>query len=191
MRVLRDHAGRADIMAVVKKPTATATVPARWPGRRCGPASPNSGSPPSAGTGLRRDGIAAPVLAWLHPPGTDFARTGRRRPGRVASVGRSPTCSTRSAHRSHGGGHHQGGDRPEPQRCVSARDFPDVLEALRRASAADAVRVRGIMSHLACGMNPTTRSNDLQAQRFTAMISEARRRGIEFEVAHLSNSPRR
>ena len=22
---------------------------------------------------LRRDGITAPVLAWLHPPGTDFA----------------------------------------------------------------------------------------------------------------------
>jgi alanine racemase len=55
--------------------------------------------------------------------------------------------------------------------------------------AADAIRVRGIMSHLASGDEPHNPVNDLQAQRFTAMLAEARRRGIDFEVAHLSNSP--
>ncbi|MEI6252845.1 MAG: alanine racemase, partial [Mycobacteriaceae bacterium] len=72
---------------------------------------------------------------------------------------------------------------------VSARDYPGVLDALHRATAAGAVRVRGIMSHLACGDEPANPVNDLQAQRFTAMLDEARRRGIDFEVAHLSNSP--
>jgi alanine racemase len=45
------------------------------------------------------------------------------------------------------------------------------------------------MSHLANGDIPDDPLNDLQAQRFTDMIAEARRRGIEFDVAHLSNSP--
>jgi len=47
------------------------------------------------------------------------------------------------------------------------------------------------MSHLANGDLPDDPLNDLQAQRFTAMIADARSRGIEFEVAHLSNRRRR
>ena len=45
------------------------------------------------------------------------------------------------------------------------------------------------MSHLASGDEPDHPLNDLQAQRFTAMLAEARSRGVDFEVAHLSNSP--
>jgi alanine racemase len=45
------------------------------------------------------------------------------------------------------------------------------------------------MSHLVSGDEPDDPINDVQAERFTAMIAEAKSRGIEFEVAHLSNSP--
>jgi alanine racemase len=72
---------------------------------------------------------------------------------------------------------------------VAARDYPDLLTALARAAADNAIRPRGIMSHLAKGDEPDDPLNDLQAARFTAMIGEARERGIDFEVAHLSNSP--
>lgn len=190
VRVLRDHAGRADIMAVVKADgyghgagqVAGAAV-------RAGVAELGVATIGEA-LALRRDGIAAPVLAWLHPPGTDFApaldadvQVGVASVRQVADLldavertGRTAVVTIKV-------------ETGLNRNGVSARDFPEVLEALRRASAADAVRVRGIMSHLACGDEPDNPVNDLQAQRFTAMISEARRRGIEFEVAHLSNSP--
>ena len=45
------------------------------------------------------------------------------------------------------------------------------------------------MSHLANGDVPDDPMNDLQAQRFTEMLGQARSAGVEFEVAHLSNSP--
>ena len=64
-----------------------------------------------------------------------------------------------------------------------------MLDTVARAVASGAIRVRGIMSHLASGDEPYNPINDLQAQRFTAMLAEARNRGVDFEVAHLSNSP--
>jgi alanine racemase len=45
------------------------------------------------------------------------------------------------------------------------------------------------MSHLACGDDPTSPVNDQQAQRFSEARVHAREAGVEFEVAHLCNSP--
>jgi alanine racemase len=72
---------------------------------------------------------------------------------------------------------------------IGAAEFPALLEALRQASADDAIRLRGIMSHLACGDTPDSPVNDLQAQRFSEFRGKARDAGVEFEVAHLCNSP--
>ena len=46
---------------------------------------------------LRADGITAPVLAWLHPPGIDFAPAlaGRSRRSRCPRCANSTSCSTR------------------------------------------------------------------------------------------------
>ena len=44
-----------------------------------------------------------------------------------------------------------------------------MLTALRRAQADDAIRLRGIMSHLVHGDDPDNPFNDLQAQRLTDM----------------------
>jgi alanine racemase len=59
---------------------------------------------------------------------------------------------------------------------------------LRRAVADDAIRLRGIMSHLVYADDPDHPTNDLQAQRFRDMLTQARDQGVRFEVAHLSNS---
>src|SRR5581483_5081013 len=72
---------------------------------------------------------------------------------------------------------------------VSSADYPQVLAMLRRAHADGAARLRGIMSHLVHGDDPENPFNDLQAQRLTGMLDEARAQGVRFEVAHLSNSP--
>ncbi len=71
VRVLREHAGPRATMAVVKADG--------W--SRCYARRPNRPGPGAAELGvatvdealaLRADGITAPVLAWLHPPGIDF-----------------------------------------------------------------------------------------------------------------------
>ena len=190
VRVLREHAGSAQVMAVVKADgyghgaTQVARAAVRAGAAELGVATIDEA------LALRRDGITAPVLAWLHPPGTDFA------PGLAADVqigissarqvddlldavrrtGRTAVVTVKV-------------DTGLNRNGVSPQDYPGVLEALRRAAAEDAVRVRGIMSHLACADEPGNPVNDLQAQRFTAMLAEARRLGVDYEVAHLSNSP--
>lgn len=188
--VLRAHAGSAQVMAVVKADgyghgatevarTAVAAGVAELGVATIGEA-----------LSLRADGIDAPVLAWLHPPGTDFApaleadvqigvsclRQIDEVLAAVVQTGRTATVTVKV-------------DTGLNRNGVGAGEYPEVLSALQRAAASDAIRIRGIMSHLVSGDVPDDPLNDLQAQRFTAMIAEARRRGIEFEVAHLSNSP--
>ena len=72
---------------------------------------------------------------------------------------------------------------------VGAAEYPAMLTALRRALADDAIRLRGVMSHLVHGDDPDNPVNDQQARRFADMRTQARNQGVRYEVAHLSNSP--
>ena len=73
VRVLREHAGRAQVMAVVKADgyghgaTRVARAALAAGAAELGVATVDEA------LALRADGITAPVLAWLHPPGIDFA----------------------------------------------------------------------------------------------------------------------
>lgn len=190
VRILREHAGSAQVMAVVKADgyghgaTAVARTALAAGVAELGVATI------SEALALRTDGITAPVLAWLHTPGTDFDTaleadvgigiTSLRQIGdllaAVARTGRTAEVTIKV-------------DTGLNRNGVGMAEYPAVLTALARAVADDAIRVRGIMSHLASGDEPDHPLNDLQAQRFTAMLAEARSRGVDFEVAHLSNSP--
>src|SRR6202041_3043096 len=72
VRVLAEHAGSAQVMAVVKADGYGhgATQVARA-ALAAGAAELGVGSVGEA-LALRADGVTAPVLAWLHAPGTDF-----------------------------------------------------------------------------------------------------------------------
>jgi alanine racemase len=139
---------------------------------------------------LRRDGISAPVLAWLHSPGTDFgpaleadvevAVSSVRQLGEVLdAVERTSHTATLTLKV----------DTGLNRNGLSAVEYPEVLTVLRRAHADGALRLRGIMSHLVYGDDPDNPFNDLQAQRLTDMAAHARDQGVHFEIAHLSNSP--
>ena len=190
VRVLREHAGPAQVMAVVKadgyghgaSPVARAALAA-------GAAELGVATIDEA-LALRRDGITAPVLAWLHPPGTDFAPALRadvqialsslRQLGELLdAVARTGTTATVTVKV----------DTGLNRNGVSAAAFPSMLTALRRAAADDAIRLRGVMSHLVYGDDPENPTNDLQAQRFDDMLAQARDQGVRYEVAHLCNSP--
>ena len=190
VRLLKEHAGSAQVMAVVKAngyghgaaQVARAALAAG--ATELGVATVDEA------LAVRRDGVTAPLLSWLHAPGTDFAPalaadvqlgvSSVRQLGEVLDAvnrtGRTAVVTVKV-------------DTGLNRNGVGAAEFPALLDALRRAAAADAVRLRGIMSHLACGDDPESPMNDVQAQRFSEFRAQARDGGVEFEVAHLCNSP--
>ncbi|OBI52801.1 alanine racemase [Mycobacterium kyorinense] len=190
VRVLREHAGPAQLMAVVKAdgyghgatPVARAALGAG--------ATELGVATIEEALALRADGITAPVLAWLHRPGTDFApavsadiqiavsslRQLDELLDAVRRTGQTATVTVKA-------------DTGMNRNGVRVAEYPSMLTALRRAVADDAIQVRGLMSHLACADEPAHPANDLQAQRFDDMLAQARDQGVHFEVAHLANSP--
>lgn len=189
VRVLAEHAGRAGLMAVVKADgyghgaTRVAHAALAAGAAELGVATVDEA------LALRADGITAPVLAWLHPPGMDFGpallgdveiavssvRQLDELLDAVRRTGRTATVTVKV-------------DTGLNRNGVTPAQFPAVLTALRQAVAEDAIRLRGLMSHMVYADQPDNPINDVQAQRFTAMLEQARELGVRFEVAHLSNS---
>jgi alanine racemase len=190
VRLLRQHAGSARVMAVVKADGyGHGAVQVGRAALAAGAAELGVATIDEALV-LRRDGITAPVLAWLHSPGTDFAPAIRadvevalssvRQLGElldaVQRTGRTATVTVKV-------------DTGLSRNGVSAADYPAMLTALRRAQADEAIRLRAIMSHLVYGDDPDNPVNDLQAQRLCDMRTQASDQGVHFELMHLSNSP--
>ena len=189
VRVLREHAGRAQVMAVVKADgyghgaarVARAALAA-------GAAELGVATVDEA-LALRADGITAPVLAWLHPPGIDFGpallddveiavssvRQLDELLDAVRRTGRTATVTVKV-------------DTGLNRNGVAPAQYPSLLIALRQAVADDAIRLRGLMSHMVYADQPDNPINDVQVQRFTDLLAQARGQGVRFEVAHLSNS---
>jgi alanine racemase len=190
VRLLRELAGSAQVMAVVKADGyGHGATQAGRAALAAGAAELGVATIDEA-LALRRDGISAPVLAWLHVPGTDFApaleadvqialsstRQLRELLVAVEHTGRTATVTVKV-------------DTGLNRNGVSVAEYPELLTALHRARADDAIRLRGIMSHLVHGDDPENTVNDLQAQRLRDMLALARDRGVRFEIAHLCNSP--
>jgi alanine racemase len=189
VRLLSDHAGSAAVMAVVKADgyghgaTRVSRTALTAGATELGVATIDEA------LALRGDGITAPILAWLHAPGTDFAPALRadvqiavssaRQLGEVLdAVRRTGTPATLTVKI----------DTGLNRNGVSAAEYPAVLDALRRAQADETVRLRGLMSHMVYADDPDHPTNSLQAQRFSDMLDQARSSGVRYEIAHLSNS---
>src|ERR1700722_13677267 len=189
VRMLREHAGAAQLMAVVKADgyghgaTRVAHAALAAGAAELGVATIDEA------LALRADGITAPVLAWLHPPGIDFA------PALQGNV-EIAVSSVRHLHELLDAVRRTGAtatvtfkvDTGLNRNGVSPAQYPAMLTALRRAVAEEEVRLRGLMSHMVFADQPNNSINDVQAQRFSDMLAEARNQGVRFEVAHLSNS---
>ncbi|MDA2894746.1 alanine racemase [Mycolicibacterium sp. BiH015] len=186
--VLRERAGSAAVMVVVKADgyghgaTQVARAAVAAGAAELGVATIDEA------LALRRDGVTEPVLAWLHSPGTDFApalqcgvEVAVSSPRQVAEVlnaairtGQTAVVTIKA-------------DTGLSRNGVSPKDYPEVLAALQRAG--DAVRIRGLMSHLAHGDDPDHPFNDEQARRLKDLVGQAGAVGVRFDVVHLSNSP--
>ena len=126
---------------------------------------------------LRRAGIDAPVLAWLHAAGTDFSLAAAA----DVEVAVSSIAQLEAAAAA-GATVHLKLDTGLGRNGIARGDRSAAIDrtiALARGGA----RIRGIMSHLA----GTSRDDDLaQVADFTAALDEAAPLGIE--LRHLANS---
>ena len=189
VRVLCAHAGRSQLMAVVKADGYGhgATQVART-ALAAGAAELGVATVDEA-LALRADGITAPVLAWLHAPGIDFgpalladveiAVSSVRQLDEVLDAVRRTQATATVTVKVDTGLNRNG---------VAPALYPAMLTALRRAVAEDAIRLRGLMSHMVFADQPANPVNDLQAQRFRDMLAQASNEGLRFEIAHLANS---
>lgn len=186
--VLRERAGSAAVMVVVKADgyghgaTQVARAALAAGAAELGVATIDEA------LALRRDGVTGRVLAWLHTPGTDFApalqcdvEVAVSSPRQVTEVLDAATRTGKTAVVT------IKADTGLSRNGVSPQDYPAVLAALTEAG--DAVRIRGLMSHLAHGDDPDHPFNDEQARRLTALVDQARAAGVTYDVVHLSNSP--
>ncbi|WP_201263437.1 alanine racemase [Mycobacterium montefiorense] len=189
VRVLREHAGSAQVMAVVKADGyGHGAIRVAHTALAAGAAELGVATVDEA-LALRADGITAPVLAWLHPPGIDFgpavmanveiavssARQLDELLDAVHRTGRTATVSIKV-------------DTGLNRNGVAPGQYAAMLTAVRQAVADETIRVRGLMSHMVFADQPDNSVNDVQAQRFSEMLAQAREQGVQFEIAHLSNS---
>jgi alanine racemase len=190
VRLLRELAGSAQVMAVVKADGYGHGASQVGRAALAAGASELGVATIDEALALRRDGITAPVLAWLHPAGTDFAAalsadveiavsSLRQLDDLLDAVRRTGATATVTVKV----------DTGLNRNGVGAADVPELLSALKRAMSDDAIRLRGIMSHLAHGDRPDHPFNDVQGQRLREVLTQARDLGVPYEVVHLSNSP--
>ncbi|MFC6009636.1 alanine racemase [Nocardia lasii] len=189
VRVLREHAQGAAVMAVVKADGYNhgAVEVAR---AALGAGARELGVTTVAeGLALRAAGIDAPILCWLNTVDADYAAAvtadleiGVSSLAQLRAVERGALTAGRPATVS------LKVDTGLNRNGVSATEYPQVLRALRGLVDGDVVRLRAIFSHLAHADEPGHPMLDRQRERFVEAIALAKEYGLEPELTHLANS---
>jgi alanine racemase len=189
VRVLREHAGSAQVMAVVKADGyGHGAVEVARAALAAGAAELGVATISEA-LALRAAGITAPILAWLHPPAVDFgpaleadvqiAVSSARQLDELVGAVRRTGCTAEITLKVDTGLNRNG---------VPLAQYPSMLTALAPVIAEGAIRLRGLMSHMVYADQPNNPINNLQAERFTDIVALTRDKRVAFDVAHLSNS---
>ncbi|MGK8553574.1 alanine racemase [Nocardia gipuzkoensis] len=189
VRILREHAGDAGVMAVVKADGYNhGAVEVARTALAAGAAELGVTTVAEA-VQLRAAGITAPILCWLNNADADFAAAveadveiGVSSPAHLRAVeaaarktGRTATVSVKV-------------DTGLNRNGVLPIEYPQLLTPLRALVDERAVRFRAIFSHLAHADEPDHPNNDVQRARFLEAIAAAKEHGLEPELVHIANS---
>jgi alanine racemase len=138
---------------------------------------------------LRRAGITAPVLAWLHGPGTDFApalaadvEVSVNAGWGLAEVVATARATGRTARL------HLFADTGLSREGATPDDWPGLVAAAARAHADGDVAVVGLWSHMAYADAPTHPTIGAQVRVFEEAVAIARGAGLTDARLHLANS---
>jgi alanine racemase len=187
--VLDQVAGPAEVMAVVKAdayghglvPCARAAVEggATWLGV----------AQLAEGIALRRAGVSAPLLSWLHVPGDDFAAA------LAADIDLSVSSLWALAEIRAAAGQtgrparvHLKADTGLSRNGCQPGDWPALVAAVAAAVAENSVEVVAVWSHLAMADTPGHPSVRRQRELFVEMAGAVERAGVAVPIRHLANS---
>ncbi|MCX5043909.1 alanine racemase [Aldersonia sp. NBC_00410] len=189
VEVLREHAGTAAVMAVVKADAynhgavAVARTALAAGARELGVTTI------AEAIELRAAGIEAPILSWLNTSDADFAAAidadveiGVSSAAHLRAVGAAARARGRTATVS------VKVDTGLNRNGASPHEYPVLLDELAKLEAERAVRFRAIFSHLAHADEPDHPIVEVQRDRFVDAITAAKRIGLTPELVHLSNS---
>ncbi|MGY2067697.1 alanine racemase [Blastococcus sp. SYSU DS0619] len=186
--VLRERVGRP-LMAVVKAdgyghglvPAARATL--------AGGADQLGVAVVAEALALRAAGVTAPVLAWLHGPGADFAaalaadvEVSVNAAWGLAEVVAAARATGRTARL------HLFVDTGLSREGAPVTEWPGLVDAAARAQADGDVVVVGLWSHLAYADAPTHPTIGAQVRVFEEAVGVARAAGLTDARCHLANS---
>lgn len=137
---------------------------------------------------LRRNGIDAPLLAWLAAPGAPYAEALRQdielaayscaQLDEIAEAART-TGRTAAVHLKAETGMWRGG---------AAEEWPQLTALARRYEQDGLLEVVGVWSHLACADVPEDPANDAQLAAFNRAVEIALAAGLRPRFRHLANS---
>jgi alanine racemase len=138
---------------------------------------------------LRAAGVTAPVLAWLHTPGTDYAaalaadvEVSVNALWGLAEVVAAARGTGRTARV------HLCADTGLSREGATPADWPALVDAAARAQADGEVLVAGLWSHMAYADAPTHPTIGAQVRVFEEAVAIARAAGLRDARRHLANS---
>jgi alanine racemase len=138
---------------------------------------------------LRAAGVAAPLLAWLHTPGTDYAaaltadvEVSVNAEWALAEVVAAARATGRTAPV------HLFADTGLSREGATEAEWPGLVAAAARAQADGDVAVVGLWSHMAYADAPTHPTIGAQVRVFEEAVALARAAGLTEARLHLANS---
>jgi alanine racemase len=138
---------------------------------------------------LRAAGIAAPILAWLHAPGADFAaalaadvEVSVNAEWSLTEVVEAARTTGRTARL------HLFADTGLSREGCTIADWPALVAEAAQAQAEGSVQVVGLWSHMAYADAPTHPTIGRQVQVFEEAVGIARAAGLNDARLHLANS---
>jgi len=189
VEILRERAGGAEVMAVVKGDGYGHGLIETARAARAGGASWLGVAQPGEALALRAADDAGPILAWLYGP--EVPARALTDAGIDLSVGSVPVLEAIAR------GAAEVGETARIHICVdtglgregvTAGEYPRLLDAVAREAATGRVAVAGLWSHLAWADAPGHPIIDEQARAFEEAIAAATDRGIDPGLRHLANS---
>ncbi|MFM8752783.1 MAG: alanine racemase [Actinomycetota bacterium] len=137
---------------------------------------------------LRANGVTAPIIAWLTPVTDDFASAisadidiaiPSREHLQAVIAAAHETKKVARVHLEIDSGMSRGG---------ALLEWDELLDDVASAASSGKISVIGIWSHFARADEPGNQFNTQQRERFQKGVEDSRKKGIEPEIVHLSNS---
>ena len=137
---------------------------------------------------IRKAGIAAPLLAWLTPPGADFESAIKNDIDlSISSLQQLQEIYAASLKVGLIARVHLKVDTGM-SRAGALDEFPEIVSELNRLTAANEIELVGTWSHFACADEPAHPLNAEQIKRFNSALEYMKDEGLNPGIRHIANS---